>query len=526
MPTLFTKNYKDFVVKDNDKILREFHDARLARKCLPGDSVSIECETGCTLIERCEHPVICGLIELNSKTKYGFTSKNVPIYLFVPFNECYPPFVVGCSERDTQVNRLALIRFENIWADTFPRGSLMRLLDAGADEEALYWTYSPWACVNYKGTFPDLVSLDKRIILEECFHIDPSGCKDVDDVLMFSVEDGLDYVTITIADVSAAISEGSPLDLRASKISQTFYQDGVQPKSMFPSLMSEGQLSLLKGARKPGLSLKVCLDDLTIKGSWFESAVNVTQTFDYESIYKDLGLVSKLRKMSSVFGLMSDDSHKWIEAAMKFYNVEAAKLLKQAGLGVMRSHSGPDLERYNKLVPDLAFLANSAAKYVPPFGETRHVGLGEDAYCHVTSPIRRYADLINQRHLKQVIFGYSINNGSNVDYDRLNSSSKKAKQHDRDLVFLKALKKAGTGTVSGIIAEIREFDNIYKLSIYVEAWKLMVKIKYKQGLEKGTILSKDETVTMGVSLGQIVTINYHSNLTARCWKRRIIMKLC
>jgi len=525
MPTLFTKNYKDFVVKDNDKILREFHDAKLARKCLPGDTVSIDCENGCTLIERCEHPVICGLIELNSKTKYGFTSKNVPIYLFVPFNESYPPFVVGCSERDTHVNRLALIRFENIWADTFPRGSLMRLLDIGADEEALYWTYSPWACLNYKGTFPDLVPLDKRVILDDCFHIDPTGCKDVDDVLMFSAEDGLDYVTITIADVSAAISEGSPLDLRASKIGQTFYQDGVNPKPMFPSLMSEGQLSLLKGARKPGLSLKVCLDDLTIKGSWFESAVNVTRSFDYDSIYRDDDLVPKLKKMSLVFGLISDDSHKWIEAAMKFYNVAAAKLLKQVGLGVMRSHTGPDLERYNKLLPDLAFLANTAAKYVPPFGMTRHVGLGEDAYCHVTSPIRRYADLINQRHLKQVIFGLS-NTFAPVSYERLNCVSKCAKRHDRDLVFLKALKKAAIGTVSGIIAEIREFDDTYKLSIYVDAWKLMVKIKYKRGSQQNTIVSKDETLTMSVLIGQTVTINYYSNLAARSWKRKIIMKVC
>jgi exoribonuclease R len=340
------------------------------------------------------------------------------------------------------------------------------------------------------------------------------------------MEDGLDYVTITIADVSAAISEGSSLDLRAAKISQTFYQDGLAPKPMFPPLMSEGQLSLLKGSRKPGLSMKVCLDDINAGAKWFESAVNVSQTFDYESIYKDEGLVSKLKKMSAVFGLECDDSHKWVEAAMKFYNVEAAKLLKQAGLGVMRSHTGPDLERYNKLVPELAFLANVAAKYVPPFGLTRHVGLGEDAYCHVTSPIRRYADLINQRHLKQLLFAYPNNSWTPVDYDRLNTISKKAKQHDRDLVFLRALKKTGTGIVPGVIAEIREFDDLCKLSIYVDTWKLMVKIKYKKGLEKGTIISKDETITMSVSVGQSVTINYHSNLLARCWKRRIVLKLC
>ena len=145
MPILFTKNYKDFSVKENGVIIREFNDARLARKCLPGDEVSIDCVTGCNLIKRTEHPIIAGLIELNSKTKYGFSSRNVPIFLFTPFNESYPPFVVGCSERDTTVNRLALVRFDEVWNDTFPRGLLTRLLDIGSDEEALFWTYSPWS---------------------------------------------------------------------------------------------------------------------------------------------------------------------------------------------------------------------------------------------------------------------------------------------------------------------------------------------------------------------------------------------
>lgn len=524
MPTLFTKNYRDFSVRENGVCIREFHDARLARKCLPGDEVNIECATGCQLVKRCDHPVIAGLIELNSKTKYGFTSKNVPIYLFTPFNESYPPFVAGCSERDTQVNRLALIRFEGIWADTFPRGSLMKLLDVGADEEALYWTYSPWACVNYKGTFPDNVSLDKRVFIDGCFHIDPSGCKDVDDVLSFSSINGRDYVTITIADVSASIDEGSPLDLRAKKISQTLYQEGVSSKPMFPPLMSEGQLSLLRGTKKAGLSLKVCLDDVSLC-EWFESAINVSETYDYESIYSNTELVPKLKKMSAVFGLVSDDSHTWIESAMKFYNVTAAKLLKQAGVGVLRSHTGPDVERYSKLDPSLAFLAISAAKYVPAnTEETFHWGLDTYAYCHITSPIRRYADLINQRYLKQILFNFT-GIPKYVDYELLNTVSKSAKQHDRDLVFVKELKKSSNGSVEGVIAEIRDKDDVRKLSIYVENWKLMIKIKYKKGPEPNTVMSKDETTLINVSIGQSVTINYHANLTARSWKRRIVMKL-
>jgi len=519
---LLTKNYKDFTVEKEGTVLREFHDAKLARKCLPNDIVSIDCETGCTLVKRANHPIIAGLLELNSKVKYGFTTHNVPIHLFVPFNESYPPFVVGCSEHDTSVNRIGLIRFENEWKETFPRGQLVRLLDVGADEEALFWTYSPIACEKYKGTFPDLPSLQGRCQLNDSFHIDPVGCKDVDDVLNIDVIDGLTYVTITIADVSASIPVNHPLDVRAAAICQTFYQNGVQPKHMFPPFMSEGYLSLLKGSRKPGLSLKVCLSDMSVE--WFESAVSVEHSFDYESIYKS-DLVPALKQMSAAFGLESDDSHVWIESAMKFYNIQAAKLLKREGLGVLRSHSAPDLQRYKDLDPSLAFLAMSAAKYVPSaFEECKHWGLNEEAYTHASSPIRRYADLLNQRCLKAILFNRKdlVSVG---DVIRLNTVAKSAKQHDRDLVFLRALKQSPSGTVSGTIIELKDKDMYRKLSVYIKEWAVIVKLKYKPGTEYGTVLSKDEKSSISVSCGLDVMVAYNSNLRARCWKRRIILRL-
>ena len=519
---LSTKNYRDFTVLEDGVVMREFHDAKLARKCLNGDTVSIDCETGCMLVKRANHPIIAGLVELKSKVKYGFTTHNVPIYLFVPYNESYPPFVVGCSEHDVSVNRIGLIRFENDWKETFPRGHLVRLLDIGAEEEALFWNYSPIACEKYKGTFPDFPSLQGRRQLNDSFHIDPVGCKDVDDVLNIDVVDGLTYVTITIADVSASIPVNHPLDIRASAICQTFYQDGVQPKHMFPPFMSEGYLSLLKGSRKPGLSLRVCLLDLSVE--WFESAVSVEQSFDYDSIYTS-DLVHALKLMSAAFGHESDDSHVWIESAMKFYNIQVAKLLKAEGLGVLRSHSAPDLQRYKDLDPSLEFLAMTSAKYVlSSSSDCKHWGLNEEAYTHATSPIRRYADLLNQRCLKAIVFGnkdlISIGN-----VDRLNRVAKSAKQHDRDLVFLKALKKAPSGTVTGSIIEIKDKGDLRKLSIYVKEWSVIVKLKYKPGVDFGHVLSKDEKSSIPVSLGLAVSVAYNSNLHARCWKQRIILRL-
>ena len=527
MPILKTKNYKEFTVIEPETglVLKSFSGAKNAGKCLPGDAVTVT-ETGCALVSRCTQPTIAGLLELNSKVKFGYSGRNVPIYMFVPFNESYPPFVVGCSEKDTSVNRLALIRFEGLWDDGFPRGLLQRLLPIGAETEALFWTYSPLACEKYKGSLPPVADLTGRKKLGSgTFHIDPVGCKDVDDVMTF---DGDDCVIITIADVAATVAENSDLDVRASKICQTLYQDGVQPKHMFPADLSESQMSLLSGDR-PGLSLRVCLK--TLDCTWFESAVCVERTFSYESIYQELELCKKLRRMSSAFGLESDDSHKWIEAAMKFYNIQAAKLLKAKGLGVLRSHKAPDVEKlesYTSVDPSLAFLAYNAAIYVSgPYDESvNHWGLGETAYTHATSPIRRYADLINQRALKAILFGKESSGCAGIDVTYMNAVGKAAKQHDRDYVYLTAIKNSQNGSVVGKLIAIKEYvEGIVKLSFFVPQWGIIVKTKYKKGLEENTVVSKDETLCATTVIGANYCISYHADLRARSWKKRVILRL-
>lgn len=109
-----------------------------------------------------------------------------------------------------------------------PCGTLTRTLgicgDWAAEREALKVHACPWA-------FPKTLEIPKeptetfagRIPLPELtFHIDPAGCKDVDDVLSLEVRpDGEWWIWITIADVDAWAPVGSPLDLVAAQRSQT-----------------------------------------------------------------------------------------------------------------------------------------------------------------------------------------------------------------------------------------------------------------------------------------------------------------
>ena len=486
---LRTKNYRDFQILEGETILKTFSGALYAGKALPGDTV-IPTDAGCELVRRTDHPPIAGLLELRSKVRYGMTAKHHPIYLFTPFQEAYPPFIVGCSEKDISVNRLALITFDS-WTGNLPRGLLQRFL--ASDEEALSWTYTPLACQRYKGDLPPEPSIEDRRALR-AFHIDPPGCRDVDDVL--TIEGST--VTITISDVAAHIPKGHPLDLRAAQIAQTFYQEGAA-RPVFPAALSEDRMSLLPGAYKAGLSLSFDLADPT-RVEWFPSQVQTVATYTYESIYEATDLCANLRRMATALGQPSEDSHEWIEVAMKFYNTEAAKLLRKFQTGLLRCHAKPKDLAALLANPATRFLAFAAAEYVAsdhpsPF----HHGLATELYTHATSPIRRYADLINQRAIKAILAGTTVPPIEPVAH--LNHVSKQAKRHDRELVFMKAI-RSGPAVVEGIV--IGRHDG--RVSVYVPAWQTCVK-------------------ATGDPEEEVVKLTYYADMTARNWKRRMILRI-
>jgi exoribonuclease R len=543
---LETKDYKTFHIYDSShSLVKTFVGAKNAQKCLPGDSV-LPTADGCKLARRKIHPTLAGLLELSSKTKYGFTSRNHSIYLFTPYNESYPPFVVGSSERDTSQNRMALIKFD-AWLETFPKGLLQELLPHDAEELALYWTYTPLACPRYKGTLPDHDPYKDHAQTsitnpKTTFHIDPPGCRDVDDVITIETHHDTTYITITIADVAAHVPVDHPLNQRAATICQTFYQDGTEPKHMFPPELSEASMSLLPSATpKLGVSLRFPLSDPS-KTTWFESALITDESYTYDSVYSNAKICETLTQMASNLGTPTSDSHVWIEVAMKFYNLEAAKILRQAQKGFLRTHDAPrqtQLELYTKINPDLKFLAYASAKYVSASEATPfHYGLDAALYTHATSPIRRYADLVNQRVIKaylnnQTSSPYAMGQFESDVVHTMNAVAKAAKQHDRDLTFIRALKtEAGSDNrVAGTVVQI--LDKVdpdtqkptSKIYIYVPSWKLVVKVYYSKGPTINTVISKDETTTYTIATGQQVTLQYHVNMLARSWKKRMVLSL-
>jgi exoribonuclease R len=536
---LQTKDYRRFRIQtESGIVVAEFEGAKAAGKALPDDLVQWNpTEGNCTVLQRAKLWPIIGVLELTSKTKYGMTSRGVPIYLFTPCDKRYPYMIVGCSERNVSKNQLAVVDFDSWTTTSLPRGTLCRLLgpcgDAGAEREALVLTYNPFKAIKCAEVGADL-PIDwsgREVCPPLTFNIDPIGCRDIDDVL--SLEEGGDWwdLWITIADVAEIVESRSLIDEHASLQAFTAYDNGRAVKPMLPHAYSEGHCSLLPRTERPGLSLVVRIwkDRMTEIHSvrWCKSKVLNARQFDYDTFLEKAeaaGIQTQVLAefAKGILGRATQDPHEWIEACMLKYNMEAAKVLREAGAGILRKHDEPDMEMLASYTilggPALAVLANKAAQYCPANdSEPLHYGLNASVYCHASSPIRRYADLVNQRVIKAVLAGQTFDQSvgqSTIGW--LNQRQTDLKRFERDLFLLDQISSNAVGQIKALILDLQTFDQesapMKKLKLWIPDWKRVFTWK--------TAAELPEAVGKGVE----IQLSYFVNPAVRFWKEKVVFR--
>ena len=463
---------------------------------------------------------LVGVLELASKYRYGLTSHGTPLYLFRPYDEKSPDFVVGSNERDLSKNQIAVVDVPGrIITDGVqkPRGSLVRLIgpvgERDAETAALLQHYCPTthprtaaaaaaatvatatattAATATAATGSD--TADSRVELSHAtgwitFHVDPPGCRDIDDAIAYHPETG--RMAITIADVASTIQLGSALDRIAKEIGTSFYDlEGRVVRPMLPPALSEDALSLLPGQRRRGVSYIFGPHGIR---EWALSWITVAHSFTYEAFAaSDIATMVALSK--------EKDPHDWIADMMILYNGRAAALLKKHGIGLLRTQAAATNAAWP---PALKHLANEAALYEPVASTNQgHAGLGLSAYAHASSPLRRYADLVNQRILTALITNREFVMHDIIDTTavHLNARTKAAKRWTRDLTFLAHVSP-------GKVHEIAVLW-ISEKQVWVPAWNMILKLRH--------------SVPEPPAPGTEDRIQIFCDPTRRNWKRRIL----
>ena len=541
-----TTDYKKFVINGNEVPFSTLD------RCLPNDKV-VYASGKWSMVVRGKQPPLVGILDCLNKTRYGFTAKNVPIYLFHPMNKAYPPFRVGSTIDPTQ-NYLSVIQYET-WelGQSMPRGSLVQTLgpvgDFEAEASALYWLYSPWTGYTKKTSEfkPSEIDVTDRVEIRsdrgwQTFNVDPDGCLDIDDCFSYLWDEYGQTVqcAITIADVAEIIDEGSPVDLIARKAGQSLYQDSKKPRHMLPATIAEDYASLSAGDLRPGITLFFdynkqtnFIDNIHFK----ETLITNQKQYTYESIKEThhtdlLKMLYKKLTPTSNSATEEDDPHNWIAALMIFYNTEFAYYINHTSGGLLRAHKEADRQKQQMLEaidPDLKFLAMSSAVYIPATAkETRHHGLNTDVYTHASSPLRRYADLHNQRIFKELYYSTHNRPEDPELLETLNQKAKDAKKYERDYGFLQAIFETNSKVISGKVIGLKQKNTIVRIEMWIPAWKRILKISLAGNLVSDTaaeVLSRDEKSAHTILLAQSLELAFSYDSTKCHWKERMIFRI-
>lgn len=437
------------------------------------------------LIQRNLSSKIIGILELYSKSQYPSNKKGIPTYLFKPFNNCYPYFLVSSSVKHKyKTNILVSIKYLS-WTDTIPRGELLTIYgsinDFLANEEARIDHYNLHTkpiqldSINYlkHNTDTDRITINLPI-----YSIDPVGCRDIDDALSYDyINDGIFVLYIHIADVYSVLKEINYLE-NVNNYSSIYYKNSdftTKIKPMLPSNISENIASLLENTERKMLSLQIYYDMNSNKIqsiSFVKTKGIITKNYNYDNIpleFKELyPLIEDIYyKYTGTPFIINSDSHKFIECLMLLYNHTFSKLiLEPNNNGIYRSATSTYVDN----IPEhLKFLYRDAAKYVST--TEPHTILGLSTYTHASSPLRRIVDLINQSiYHKQ----FDFNKKSLLDINDYQKRLKRFYNDCRLLELYSLLQEYNSIIYEVYIVRIKSDKNI--MYLYIQELKTLVRI--------------------------------------------------
>jgi len=277
--------------------------------------------------------------------------------------------------------------------------------------------------------------------LDAC-SIDDPGTRDIDDAISFEHIDGNLHIGIHITDVASLVPSGSALDLAASQRGTSLYlPEGTTP--MLPSSLSENRLSLIAGEPRQVVSVFVVLDadGIVLERTLQLSTICVARRLSYryvddairsggafQLLYDRLMLARDARLATGASGMVVPElqvgldrrgevllSVRERETPAQALVAECMILANHGAALFLKKHRVPALYRTQKpgrmsgavgvamSLAERMRLRHAFNRMIVDTVPRMHAGLGLDCYCSISSPMRKYLDLVVQRQLVAAI---------------------------------------------------------------------------------------------------------------------------
>ena len=408
-------------------------------KFFSGDIVDLSTHIPTVLQSPTRSNLIAGVLILDGNQTYGRTANNKRLfYKCIPDSPNLPNFLVPYSPEisflKTQKNRYVVFRFDH-WQSKYPCGILVENL-GNTDHLPAFYEYQLF-CRQIHSNINEITNNTKKLIkrlpelkaqnseffqdsqqthqMPRVISIDPEGAKDFDDAFsIMMISPFVAMVSIHIANVYAWMETLNLWSSFGERVSTIYLPDSKRP--MLPSILSDSICSLVADkTAKPTFCMELRIDvnqHVILPGSvrFLNQPVKIDKNYVYESkeLLKDPDY-QLLHRCTKLLDSSIHDSHDVVAYWMIKMNTVCGNYLNEKGVGIFREVSmnreeDPDppihkLPLNTKNV--LQNWKNTVATYVP---YQSHNVSKKESYVHITSPIRRLVDLLNQI-VFQKVFG-------------------------------------------------------------------------------------------------------------------------
>ena len=386
---------------------------------------------------------IPGILLLAENKTYGRTANNKRLlYKCIPDNPKLPAFLVPYKPdilfAKTQKNRYVVFRFDN-WHSKYPQGILTENL-GDTDHLPSFYEYQLF-CRNIHHPITEFNAAAKKAIkilpelkaknlhlfqdsssptktgrkTSRIFSIDLNATQDIDDAFSVCKDSPFTVkIQIYIANVYAWMEMMGLWSSFGERVSTIYLPD--LKRAMLPSVLSESLVSLTADKTQ---KLAFCMElrmrtnnpqntDVVLSKKnyliipesvrFFNQSIVVEKNYVYES--KELLADSDYQLLCQCTQLLDSttrDSHDVVSYWMIRMNSICGEWLKDRGVGVFREVSINKMEDPEPPFSEMPYNTKTLLKYWK--NATGKYICGEsnaDSYVHITSPIRRLPDILNQ----------------------------------------------------------------------------------------------------------------------------------
>lgn len=485
---------------------------------------------------------IAGVLILETQKTYGRneTGKR-PLFMCIPNDRYLPHFLVpyeiklGFSKKIQ--NRYVVFKFDH-WRDKHPHGILTENLGVVGQLDVFY-EYQIYCrnlnenineinaktkealVVESKDTFiekilrePAFQIVDKTGSTQSIFSVDPQNSVDYDDA--FSVEwceTAAKYtVRIYIANVFVWLDKMRLWKSFSRRVSTIYLPDRRRP--MLPTILSDNLCSLHAGQTRfaTELTLEVGPNPTTgkyeITAQKFQNvAIKVAHNYVYESpeLWKDRSY-QLLTECTKHLDENIADSHDVVAYWMIQMNSICGEMLAEKRTGIFRQ------TKLNESQPEMlpSHLSPMSREFVLNWKNTcgqycliednvfrHHEMMRKTSYCHITSPIRRLVDLLNQMIFMREIQGNILSPDASdflakwiqeLEYINTTMRSIRKVQNDCSILDYCHRHQQNSGEIyRGIVFDrVDKNDGTFVYMVYLEGIRFVSKIMCSRIIENYT----------------------------------------